>query len=1660
MERTEEALASVACLYQQGKYLQAYAASVVLGPLQEWRGPKARLLAGRLANVLGAPRLGRVLHWTAWREFPDDASTRYYRVLDTLVRRGPWRAWRRLERLGELPTEDQALRADWCALRAHVLAAYRDFENADQWIAEAASLAPDRPWIHVERAAVLEAEDRPVEALEAVQHALTLWPWYRPAVQAMGYYLVQLNRDEEAVELLTEAAKRLECGDLLQQLAALQTELERFVAARATLASAEQYLPLLSMDKHRRQALLAQRSNAAYHCGDFDEAARLAEQVEYPFFKELTKRLRARHPDQKRVLLPVGFVRQHHITCAPATLSALSRFWGHPAEHLEVAEEICYNGTPSANERRWAEENGFLAREFRITWDSVVALIDRGLPFTFTTIYPTHGHLQAVIGYDECRGTFLVRDPTERHFVEYRAEPTLEQFRSSGPRGMVMVPSDRADLLASIELPDAELYDELYRLERALQEHRRDEAAQIVARMNGSAPNHRLTIMASGCLAGYDADLATQLQSVDRLLEQFADDPVSLVTKLNCLSELSRREDRLTLLERLSHRRECEPLFWRRYASELQDDARQHSRILALLRRALRYEPVQADAYQLLANVLWNRLRREEALTFYRFAACLDDKNENRVRTYFIAARSCGQTDRATRMLEDRFRRSGDRSSLPARSLCWAYEQLEDTRKLFDTLDAAITRRPQDADLLLFAADACSRYGKCDEAADYLERSRGKCRHADWLRTAASLALYRGDLRTALDRWHQVTEIEPLARDAHNAIAGLLADVEGSASAIEHLQQAVASFPHSYALGVLLIEMQKDEASTLEAVVRRFLEHHPADPWARRELSIALLRQGEWEAASTEADLALQLEPTHPAIHMIHGRLHESQGRSAEAKEAFRKSIRLSVDYDPGINALVAACDTQSEREAELRFIYQELERQVIFGDGLLAFREQAAATLAPQELLGILRAALVARPDLWHAHAALSQQLTSLGQTEEAFHVAREAVDRFPLLPRMWYELAAVCAARTDSEGEAEALGHALQINPSWSGASQKLAEVHRRQGNLPRAHTVLEQAITREPRNATTHGLLAEVLWEQDHRDAAVERLVHAVRLALDYEWAWRHLRDWTAELGHPEVAVDAARELTRTRPREARAWHILAEVLRPSPQWEECLAALDHVFELNPRYVEAHDLRAVLLADRGRFQEALDACRPEVFRSCRPLMLQARAADIEARRGNLTAAIRQMRKVVSDDPAYFWGWWRLADWYRQSSQEQAYLKAAQELVRLAPQEAVAWGYRGDARRQAGKEQDAIEDFRHAIALDPHYSFAAQSLLDMHLDDCDWREAIGTLRMIAPPLTEEAAILTELHEASGSGDRNRALDSLRSLCRQPLEDPAPLRIALGIMRQKRWAAKLAQVLGESLEEDATSPMVGRVWVDLCIQNQQWRYCARHMRKLTGRREVWLAANQQYLTGLAEAKRIHSLRGHLYRYGSLLRADLQTWAFAGDLLLKHGKERDVIRWLGDWRAHDHLEAGMLFPLAYSLWTTKRYAELVQVIGHALALPTDNRTPYLAIFLALEQLRVDHLDPMRELVLGLVPTQLNDYYQVLHAMLKTVVDATWPSENSQAVSYRTAKHQLQVAMGTHFHNLPADTFMRRVYYLCQWRLAKHYRRFLSAAWARLELLFC
>lgn len=85
-------------------------------------------------------------------------------------------------------------------------------------------------------------------------------------------------------------------------------------------------------------------------------------------------------------------------------------YWGVSAEHDAVAADICYKGTPPLHERAWAERINFTVRAFSTTWTSARALLDRGIPFTLTTVGPDWSHLQAVVGYDPATQALSIRD--------------------------------------------------------------------------------------------------------------------------------------------------------------------------------------------------------------------------------------------------------------------------------------------------------------------------------------------------------------------------------------------------------------------------------------------------------------------------------------------------------------------------------------------------------------------------------------------------------------------------------------------------------------------------------------------------------------------------------------------------------------------------------------------------------------------------------------------------------------------------------------------------------------------------------------------------------------------------------------------------------------------------------------------------------------------------------------------------------------------------------------------------------------------------------------------------------------------------------------------------------------------------------------------------
>ena len=645
--------------------------------------PCATLLAGRLAPSLGGTRLGDALVLRAARR-GGSPEARYYAARALFRRAGPIVTWLRIrewsDELG--PHAPRHLRARWLALRASVAAAFRDFGAAERLLAAADVLAPGLPGVWTARAEVLIQQDRRAEALAAVRHALRRKPWHVDAVLTAADLMLTLGLGREACNLLLDAAVDSEDSRLMLKLAEHLAEQRRF---RECLEWLERYAAASPLADREGRGLAAALGSRA------------SDEVGKPRWHGSNRAARARAP--RRVLLPVAFVQQDRFSCSPATLTELAAYWRRPVRQSDVAETICYDGTPRHRARGWAEQQGFLVREFRVTWQSARDVLDRGVPFAMVTQWGMAGHDQAVVGYDEARGSLMIRCPSQPILVEVSAQAFLATQAWCGPRGTALLPEAERARLDGLVLPDGEGYDHLHAIETALAEHRRDGAAALAASLARQQPGSRLNLWAALEIARYDSDHVAMRRSVEALLQVFPGTAALELWRLHALSSLVSPEayERMLAAACRSYPRDLALRSLLAYQLSRYPDRAERARstLWPVLRRG--HWPTLALDLITLANIRDSHAF-EESQALVTLAAHAGDLQEWSALAYFEKASLTDGASDALAFLSARFEAYARQSGEPAQTLYTALRSSGDEGGAVAVLERGVVasaRRPR-----------------------------------------------------------------------------------------------------------------------------------------------------------------------------------------------------------------------------------------------------------------------------------------------------------------------------------------------------------------------------------------------------------------------------------------------------------------------------------------------------------------------------------------------------------------------------------------------------------------------------------------------------------------------------------------------------------------------------------------------------------------------------------------------------------------------------------------------------------------------------------------------------------------------------------------------------------------------------------------------------
>jgi serine/threonine-protein kinase len=309
-----------------------------------------------------------------------------------------------------------------------------------------------------------------------------------------------------------------------------------------------------------------------------------------------------------------------------------------------------------------------------------------------------------------------------------------------------------------------------------------------------------------------------------------------------------------------------------------------------------------------------------------------------------------------------------------------------------------------------------------------------------------------------------------------------------------------------------------------------------------------------------------------------------------------------------------------------------------------------------------------------------LVRRLSAEGCRAEAVRLLRLARWRRPA--DFWVNQELGYALLTSSPPEwAEAarfLSVAAALRPDSPGALFNLGNALLGKGDLEEAVRCYREAVTLDPKYATTHNGLGHALHEKGQVDAALASYRTAVALDPKYTAAHNNLGIALQDKGQLDAALASFRTALALDPTYAMAHHNLGAVLFRKGQQGEAVACYRRAIAADPTLKIAHTSLGVWLYGRRQYDEAA-AC----FRKAVAL------APADA-------------KSHSDLGAALFG----------KGQVEEAIASYRRAVALAPNLARAHANLGNALRVQGRLDEALASLGKAVALDPKLGYAQLNL------------------------------------------------------------------------------------------------------------------------------------------------------------------------------------------------------------------------------------------------------------------------------------------------------------------------------------------------------------
>jgi tetratricopeptide (TPR) repeat protein len=518
-------------------------------------------------------------------------------------------------------------------------------------------------------------------------------------------------------------------------------------------------------------------------------------------------------------------------------------------------------------------------------------------------------------------------------------------------------------------------------------------------------------------------------------------------------------------------------------------------------------------------------------------------------------------------------------------------------------------------------------------------------------------ALSRNDLTTAKSKFETVVKLAPAAEQGHSALGAVLVRIGQTAAGIAELQKALSIKPDDSSAQMnlaLAYEQTGSPAKALPLFARvestSNTERQPLPPYVVAAYIRALVATGESTVAISKMKEVVAQDPHTAELHDELGSLYAQARDWDRAEHEFSEAI----GQNPGLAAA----------HLHLGFVLQAENKPGAANEWIKAY------DLAPKDA----KIALTA-----------GKALADAGRDEQAAPILEQAHRLEPRSPATAYQLALVLQRVNRVQDAIRLFKSVVEAEPRNSEAlinlGMALSQAHQATDAVP----YLQRAIAIKPTDATAHQDLAAAYIQVNRiADALVELKAalkvdpHSPQMHYDLGVAYKLEDDAVSAIPELETAE-------KLNPSGYEPAFVLGQVYMQVARYPEAAKQLETSLKLHPKNGDAWAMLGSIYNKLDRLPEAVTALREAI----KQLPNQADS--------HLILATVLMKQNQPDAAA----------------EER---KVGAELMRnhMNLQRAEVATNSGKSLLASGKVDDAVVQFRDALAFDPNYTDAHLGLAD----------------------------------------------------------------------------------------------------------------------------------------------------------------------------------------------------------------------------------------------------------------------------------------------------------------------------------------------------------